>query len=294
MGIPYVRVNTEDYPFGGIIDYQPTDSSKPLFKNLTGADTVRSIWYRRIRVPPCPPAMDAGLYDFCVRENRSALIGGLLSHSTRWMSHPDAIWRAEYKPFQLRRAAELGFETPRTLISNVPESIRDFFEVCGEEMIAKPVRSGHMVQAGIEYAAYTTQLKAKDLDSLEDAANSPTIYQELLPKRFDIRVTVVGDKLFAAAIDSQTDPNASVDWRRTTNPFLPHKRIDLPPALESQIFRFMETLSLRYGALDFVLTPDDRYVFLEINPNGQWLWLDDMLGLGIASEIAQWLAIEEE
>ena len=173
---------------------------------------------------------------------------------------------------------------------NVPSSIRDFFRDCDQMMVAKPVRSGFMVQAGVEHAAYTTKIEAQQLDSLDDAANSPTIFQELLRKQYDVRVTVVGRQIFSAAIDSQTDPQAAIDWRRTSNPLLPHKRLELPTSLQAQILRFMDALSLQYGALDFVLTPDNRFIFLEINPNGQWLWLDDMLGLGIAAEIARWLA----
>ena len=208
------------------------------------------------------------------------------------MSPPDAIWKAEFKPYQLEIATRLGLMVPATLISNVPDSIRAFFTECGKAMIAKPVRSGHIVQNGVDCAVFTTKIQESDLDDLADAALCPTIYQELDPKQYDIRVTVVGRKIFAAAIDSQSDPEASVDWRRTSNPLLPHRVIELPAQVQAQILGLMDALSLNYGALDFVLTPDGRYVFLEINPNGQWLWLDDMLSFGISREIAVWLSEE--
>ena len=210
------------------------------------------------------------------------------------MSRPEAIWKAEFKPYQLEVAAALGIATPKTLISNVPDSIREFFALCGQQMIAKPVRSGHMIKGGIDHAVYTTKIVARDLEFLEDAAVSPTIFQEFLPKRFDVRVTVVGKKIFAAAIDSQSDPDASVDWRRTSDPQLPHHRIELPLSVQNQVLALMEALNLEYGALDLVLTPDGRFVFLEINPNGQWLWLDDMLSLGITTAMADWLSGEVE
>jgi glutathione synthase/RimK-type ligase-like ATP-grasp enzyme len=210
------------------------------------------------------------------------------------MSRPEAVWKAELKPFQLEIAAAHGLTVPNTLISNVPSSIRAFFHSCHGQLIAKPVRSGHIVQNGLDHAVYTTKICLGDLEDLEDATLSPTIYQELIPKDFDIRVTVVGRRIFAAAIDSQTDPDASVDWRRTSNPKLPHHAVDLPADLRKNIFALMDALSLEYGALDFVLTPDGRYIFLEINPNGQWLWLDDMLSLGISLQIAEWLAKESD
>ncbi len=291
--VPVLRINTEDYPFNGKLSYQPGAEEAPLFATTHGLGEIRSIWYRRMRVPARPADMDSGVYEFCVRENRNALLGGILPQDSRWMSRPESIWKAEFKAYQLEVAKKLGFAIPKTLISNVPASIREFFDTCNGQMIAKPVRNGHMVQNGIDHAVYTTKIKTADLISLDDAALSPTIFQQLLPKKFDVRVTIVGERIFAAAIDSQSDLDASVDWRRTSNPALPHHKIALPAELESKILTLMRELNLQYGALDFVLTPTGEYVFLEINPNGQWLWLDDMLSLGISSSIADWLSKEE-
>jgi glutathione synthase/RimK-type ligase-like ATP-grasp enzyme len=289
--VPTLRVNTEDFPFSQKIDYRPGCIQQQLFAHN---QSFHSIWYRRVRVPARPSGMDPGIYDFCVRESRNAFLGGILGQRCRWMSRPEAIWKAEFKPYQLDIAAALGFAIPKTLISNVPDSIRDFFSFCGQQMIAEPVRSGHMVQDGIDHAVYTTKIVAHDLECLEDAALAPTIFQECLPKRFDVRVTVVGKRIFAVAIDSQKNPDASIDWRRTSDPNLPHHRIELPAGLQEQVFTLMAELNLEYGALDFVLTPDGRFVFLEINPNGPWLWLDDMLSLGITTAVAEWLSGEVE
>jgi glutathione synthase/RimK-type ligase-like ATP-grasp enzyme len=124
------------------------------------------------------------------------------------------------------------------------------------------------------------------IDSLQIA---PVIYQELIPKRFDVRVTIVGNRVFAAAIHSQEVDSARIDWRRTNTEHLPHSVHRLPTTIEAKILDFMDRLKLRYGALDFVLTPSDEYVFLEVNPNGQWVWLEDLLKLPISKSIAIWL-----
>ncbi len=121
---------------------------------------------------------------------------------------------------------------------------------------------------------------------------SPAIYQELVPKRFDIRVTIVGKKIFAARIDSQSDPQAAVDWRHTANPQLPHQQVTLPADIEGRLLRLMDRLELNFAAIDLIETPDGEHVFLEVNPNGQWLWLDDMLKLGISQAVADWLGSE--
>ena len=159
-------------------------------------------------------------------------------------------------------------------------------------MIVKPARSGHFWQDGEEYSVFTSALTAEHLDSLDDARWTPSIYQERVPKDVDVRVTFVGDKVFAAAIHSQTDPAASVDWRKTENPDLPHSRMDLPNLLIDQLRQLMTRLNLTFGCIDLVKTPDGGYVFLEVNPSGQWLWLDDQLDFGISAAVADWLVAQ--
>jgi len=247
-----------------------------------------AVWYRRVRVPTRPEGMDPGIYDFCLRETRAALLGGIAGIATRWMSPPEQVWRAELKPFQLQIAADLGLKVPRTLITNDPRRVRQAFDEF-KGMIAKPTRGGYVVANGLPHSIYTSEVLAEHLEHLDEARLSPTIYQELIPKRFDIRVTIVGERIFAAAIDSQRDPAARVDWRRTDDPNLGHQRIDLPVALEATLRLLMRKLGLTFGAVDLVLTPEGEYVFLEINPNGQWLWLDDKLDLGITQEVVNWL-----
>lgn len=117
---------------------------------------------------------------------------------------------------------------------------------------------------------------------------APVIYQPNVPKLFDVRVTIVGEEIFAAAIDSQVEPTARTDWRQTAHD-LKHERHSLPIEVERGCLRLMRELGLVFGALDFVLTPDGRYVFLEINPNGQWLWIEDKLGFPITRQVAAWL-----
>jgi glutathione synthase/RimK-type ligase-like ATP-grasp enzyme len=232
--------------------------------------------------------MDIGVHDFCVRESRAALLGGLLAQQSQWMSHPTAIWQAESKPYQLHMANIKGLPTPRTVVTSDPDVVRAAYRSFGS-LVVKPVRSGHFRQGNTDYSIFTSQVSAADLDALDQTPSCPSIYQELVPKKFDVRVTIVGQRIFAAAIDSQSDPAASVDWRRTENPLLPHIRIDLPVSVQEQLIALMGALGLAFGCVDLVLTPSGEFVFLEVNPSGQWLWLDEALDFDITGAIAAWL-----
>ncbi|MGA2967480.1 MAG: MvdC/MvdD family ATP grasp protein [Terriglobales bacterium] len=288
-GVAYTRINTEDYPFSRTVSFVPDQADQSGW--LDDGRPIQfptSVWYRRMRTPPRPDAMDIGVYEFCLHETRATLLGALLGLTTRWMSHPAAIWSSEFKPFQLSLAARIGLPIPATVITNDPSAIRKAFDQFGA-MIAKPVRRGHITQNGHTSAIFTSQVLKEHLDEIESARYSPAIYQPLIPKRFDVRVTIVGRQVFAAAIGSQSDPAAAIDWRLTSNPVLPHYPMKLPGRLTDQLQQLMESLGLTFGAIDLIQNTDGEFVFLEVNPNGQWLWLDNILNLGVSEAVADWL-----
>jgi glutathione synthase/RimK-type ligase-like ATP-grasp enzyme len=291
------RLNTEDFPFDSHVttEFLPAQDRvsvriSPLGVDTVWLDDISSVWYRRVRIPERPPEMLPGVYDFCVREARSALLGALLLKPTRIMSPPARVWEAEHKIFQLAAAQAAGLLIPETVITNDPHEVRKAFTRFNGQMIAKPVRTGFVDLGEEQLAIFTSQVLESHLEEIDDARWSPAIYQPLIEKQCDVRVTVVGSEIFAAEIDSQTDEAAKIDWRHTSNPSLPHRRADLPSILRDRIRCFCGGLGIAFGAVDLIRTPHDRYVFLEVNPSGQWLWLDDTLKLGISDAIANWLS----
>lgn len=287
-GIAHKRLNTENYPFLQTFTCWPGEEEPKLFSGGQTLPAPSAIWYRRLRSPRKPEDMDAGIYDFCLQETRSALLGSLIALSSRWMSHPTAVWQSEYKPYQLSVAKAVGLPIPRTLVTNDPAAIAAAFDQF-HAMVVKPVHSGHVTQGGEDFSIYTSRVLEQHLAQVDSARLSPAIYQELIPKKFDVRVTVVGQRLFPAAIDSQSDPDAAIDWRQTKNPNLPHFPIILPADVTRSLLELMASLHLAFGAIDMIQTPDGQFIFLEVNPNGQWLWIDDKLALGISDAIAEWL-----
>ncbi|HLO96319.1 MAG TPA: hypothetical protein VK195_18575 [Burkholderiaceae bacterium] len=288
-GVDHLRVNTEDIPFLRTLEFSVGDGL-PASLYLDGRHRLNptSIWYRRLRIPAQPAQMQDGVYEFCLQETRSALLGSISSLPGRWMSRPSDVWRAELKPYQLAVAQGMGFRVPRTKITNDPLAIRSAFETFGP-MVVKACRSGYAVVDGEERAIYTSRLLKEHLEYIDEARLSPAIYQEQIPKRYDIRATIVGNMVFAAAIDSQSDVEAAVDWRHTADPDLPHYPIELPDSVTTKLLQLMDHLGLTFGAADLVLTPNGDYVFIEVNPSGQWLWIDDKLQLGITDAIVSWL-----
>ncbi|MFO0645842.1 MAG: hypothetical protein U0326_06365 [Polyangiales bacterium] len=248
---------------------------------------IRSVWYRRPALPTANPALAPPFQQFAQREAWAHTLGVLLSLDAAWMSDPMAVWRANHKAFQLALASRMGFHVPRSCITRSVAEASAFASAIKGPVVAKPVTYGSVEDGDRELAIYTTRLPVgPPTPAFEGIELSPVILQEEVAKNADLRVTVVGTKVFAVAIDSQARPETRVDWRRPTDGRLAHTPVLLPTALEEQILAFVGRLGLEYAALDFVERTDGSHTFLEINPNGQWGWLQQETGLDIAGAVA--------
>ena len=137
---------------------------------------------------------------------------------------------------------------------------------------------------------FTGKLTEKELSKLEAIRLSPGIFQAHVAKAYEVRTTVVGSRIFSAKINSQSEARTSTDWRRA--PFdVSYDVIDLPSDIEETIHAFMTSFRIVYGAFDFIVTPEGRYVFLEVNPAGQYMWIEFATGLEITSALADKLGV---
>ena len=288
-GVPFFRLDTDRFPSEVQASFDPRRGLDISDGNsCISHREIKSVWYRRNVVPNLPGDLDPGSREFCEREARMYLEGALAALPTqRWLSSPQAIWLAERKPYQLAIAAQLGFTLPRTIVTNDEASVKGF--ALQNQLVAKAVSSGYIEGTDGNQAIFTSALVPGDLEDLSGLALAPVIFQENVVKSSDIRVTVIGNDVFAAEILSQSRESSNVDWRATDDPDLEHRPHELPSTLVRQCLSLVSNLGLAFGALDFALTPDGTYVFFEINPNGEWLWLEDQLGLPISDRIAAWL-----
>lgn len=287
---PYVRFNTEDFPqriqIAWELNTHGVDGYIRLPRTELSLREVISVWYRRPSAPDIAETVrSAGLREFARRESQEALSGLWRTLDCFWMSSPDAINFASYKPRQLKVAKELGFSVPRTLISNSPETVRRFQLEVGQ-VIAKPLFSGEIEDEGERKVIFTNPVPNIDADASADIELAPTLFQEYVQKELELRVTVIGNKILTASINSQDVDGALHDWRRAPPGSLRFCSYELPRAVSDKCVRLVSTFGLTFGAIDMVKTPDGSYVFLELNPNGQWGWLENHTGDPYTGSIA--------
>ncbi|BFO21297.1 hypothetical protein SHKM778_76850 [Streptomyces sp. KM77-8] len=222
---------------------------------------------------------------FAAQENRRGL-GGVLSAlpGCLYLSHPQAIARAEYKPAQLAAATHAGFRVPATLITNDPGKARQF---CAEgPTIYKPLHAGAYEVESEPAGIWAAPVGAEDIDNA--VSHSAHLFQVQVSKVADVRAVVVGEQVFSARI---TGPPGVVDWRSEYRSLI-YERITCPNVIHRALSRFLAGFGLNFGAFDFAVTADGAWWFLECNPNGQWAWLEDAAGLPITHAIADLLEKE--
>jgi glutathione synthase/RimK-type ligase-like ATP-grasp enzyme len=125
----------------------------------------------------------------------------------------------------------------------------------------------------------TTLITEAELEQLESVRLVPCLFQEYVPKYRELRVTIIGDELFAAEIDSQARESTSVDWRQWNDGgfAIPYRKTTLPVEIAERCMALVRSYQLNFSAMDLILTPDGRYVFIENNPNGQFIWVEQLV-----------------
>ncbi len=251
-------------------------------------EDVTAVWHRRLAIAArLPETMKPDLKSASRQESIATLLGCLAALPAFKLDPLHHLRRAKNKLLQLQLARDLGLEVPRTLTGNDPASVREFSDACSGAIVAKTMTSFAVTEDDEEKVVFTTPVAPSDLEELHGLAYSPMTFQENLPKRLELRATVVGKRVFTASIDSQRLERARVDWRRSGLELVEDwQSYELPREVERGLLELVETLGLNYGAADFVVTPDDRHVFLEVNPVGEFFWLERYPGLTISEAIA--------
>jgi len=289
-GASFVRFNTEDYPGRVSISWTPSGGScLRLPEGDVRSDEVTSVWFRRPLPPAVPDDVDEDIRSWAANEAQEALDGVWRTLDARWVNHPDANYLAGCKPEQLTRAHRAGFEIPPTLLTNDAIRLRDFEREFGPALICKAVYEGWVPSASGDRAFWTTEFNLDEDDSLEDLSAEPYLFQARISKAHDIRVTVIGNRVFAVGIGSQATPESELDWRRGDVDELDHWVEELPEQIGQQCLEFVRSYGLAFGAIDLARRVDGGYTFFELNPNGQWAWIEQRTGLPLRAHLVDLL-----
>jgi len=264
---------------------------------------VRAAWlWRSWRPEPLLPRFEAAARDrqawsFFEREwvaFHKGVSMALGAHDVFCVNPPPWNTAYEEKCAQLLLAAELGLVVPPTLYTTRLGVAHEFMNAHGS-LIYKPFRSYFQVEqpdadGQARYRQlYSNRVAAEHLVEHPGMLPTPGIFQPYIAKQFEVRVTVVGRRLFACAIHSQRSERSREDWRRYDLEHTPYEPYELPSDVAGRLLRLMQRLNLLFGCIDLIVTPDGEHVFLEVNPNGQFDWVAQRAGLPIYEHLTAML-----
>jgi glutathione synthase/RimK-type ligase-like ATP-grasp enzyme len=213
----------------------------------------------------------------------------ILQHNLKceWINNPDSIRLASDRIKQLQFAKKLDFDIPATLITNDSSAAREFYYLHNRNIILKALHHHGVEVGGKLYSIHSRRVTEKDLSKLDDLIYAPCILQRRLIKKSELRITVVGDHVFAAQLDVANNMGGYDDIHRLLSS--PNFRItvynDLTNSISDRCIKLVKLLGLKYAAIDFVIDENNRLVFLEVNPVGDWYWIESKTGLPITKSM---------
>lgn len=251
---------------------------------------IHAAWYLRENYEPSAPRRPDDLASrFTRNETRQALRALFSLLPCAWVNKQDAIEKLNSnKLYQQALAARCGLQTPRTVISNSPDDVMRFSEPRGGLLLKS---MGYIrLEAENRLALYSERFSHGEVAASEAAIRCCPVYaQEYVEKRYEYRVMVIGSRVLSCRIDSQASQVTAVDWRHYDFDRVEHRYVDLPLEVQQKLLNFMTVADLRFGAIDLIENSNGEFVFLEVNPSGQWGWIADIGGVPVVSAVAHLL-----
>ena len=286
---PPFRLNLDDYP----ADYEVAlvfagGRWEGTFRHLPSGDALQvsevgAVWMRKkaaYRYPSGPLAGQEKAH--ADAETDHILLGLLYALDCYWMSHPAALRGSLWKVEQMQRAARMGFSVPDSLIANRRAGVDALRASAADGIVFKSLSSASLAadqvapEERVAPGVPTTRITQAHEDILDAVAEMPSFFQHHVAKSHELRATVIGDKLFAARIHSQDDPRTATDWRDMSAE-IRFEAETLPPEVERRCLDFVHSYGLTFGALNLIVTPNGDHVFLENNPVGQFLFVEQLV-----------------
>jgi len=287
----FKRINVESFPEDNI--YLKVANSSTSITNLIDTPDITGIFCRYML--PVSENLSKSIPEefrrFTTSESRDFLLGSILSclrekQDARWINPVMASYASRIKINQLKIAKEVGWVVPETIISNNKKVLIDFWREKNGQVITKAIHSGWLSKIGDKNKViFTSVVTEKHLEKISDINYPPLLFQEKIDKNKELRVVVIGKKYFSCSLGK----SINIDWR-VDNVAIDNSEIfNLPCDVEKKSIEVVKNMGLSFGVLDVILDKSGNFYFLEVNEQGEWLWMDEKLDLPIGDSIIDYL-----
>ncbi|WP_166962098.1 MvdC/MvdD family ATP grasp protein [Yeosuana marina] len=297
LDVNYTEICNEIFPFSESFDILFSDSLKGKIiseHNNIEIKNISAIWCRRILEVENTYGYNREDISFINFERKQTINGFFSIYPGFILCNPVYVKIAQNKILQLKRARFFGLKIPNTLISSNYKSIVDFKKKNNSRIIYKPHRLALFNVNNVDVASYVKILDDSYFAQKESFETTTGIYQEYIEKKAELRATVVGNEVFCCKMDTQASNETKYDFRKYDFDNVNHTRFELDNEIKRLLVKLVSSFNLYYASIDLILTLNNEIVFLDLNPNGQWLWTEKLANLPISKAIAKLLYNESK
>jgi hypothetical protein len=296
-----VRLNLETFIQNSIYTYEwdslgcLNEDYLHFLNSQKNAQNVKVIWWRNFKSSDeynvFPEVTNEWAINYCQKEAESlvySLIG--LYPNANWVNSWHQTNLAFYRINQIPVAHKLGLKISPTIVTNSYEKALNFVQSQGECVVKSMIRHPSFSHNGKQYRCYTRKIDLETLEKMKYSIHlSPVFIQKKIDKKAEYRVTIIGQDTFVCRIDSQTiqDEDVSVDWRIAEPDTVPHYPDNLPSEYLRKLHNMLKEFKLKFGAFDIINNEEDSLYFIELNPDGQWYWIEILTGMPMTKAMVE-------
>lgn len=297
MQINPIRLNSESFIKTGEYFYEWNQNSNQSKNYLFLGDSLRKaqeigvIWWRKPNdYAVFPEITDDWAIKYCQQETQSLVhsLGGLYPKA-KWINDYHQLRLPSNRINQIPVAQKVNIAIPPTLVTNSYEAAYEFLRE-QKSCIVKPMRYSGFLHNGQQYGCYTRPIDLETIEELKESIRlAPVFLQKRISKKAEYRVTLIGKNYFVCRIDAQhtQDADVALDWRVTEPEQLIHVEDELPVQYINKLYKMLEEFGLNFGAFDIIRDDDDTLYFIELNPNGQWYWIEILTGMPMVKAMVE-------
>ena len=294
--IEAIRLNSESfisqsqYHFTWDVDGKITDRALQFKDSLRSAKDIKVIWWRKPDDYQSHPSVtDPWAIKYAQDETKSLLLSlrGLFPEA-KWVNDYHNLRLPSNRINQIPIAKQLGIPIPATIVTNDYEPALKFLQQYSD-CIVKPMRYSGFLHEETQYACYTRPIDIETLEEFRESIHlAPLFIQKRISKKAEYRVTLIGKQHFVCRLDVAhlNDPDVDMDWRVIEPDKVTHIPDTLPESYIHKLRQMLEIFGLNFGAFDIIRDDDDELYFIELNPNGQWYWIEILTQMPMVKAMA--------
>lgn len=293
MGYESIRLNSDYFPSNLLLTEKiGTHCGKSFNLKFDGislnTNEIQAVWIRKIGLPKISKDVDEIYQDSCFRESNHVLNIFLTELQNKPIIDPFAIINRidGNKFYQLEMANKAGLDIPLTLITNNADELKEFYKN-NHKLVAKLLTPLTTSMEGTSNFVFTSLVTDEHIKNIDTLHVTPMTFQELIEKEYELRVIYIAGNFFTGKIDASQTLKGRIDWRLSKQNEIKWENYDLPQMIKNKITLFMNSINLTFGAIDLIKDKNNRYIFLEVNPTGEWGMLEKDLALPISEAIAK-------